>query len=380
MKGISPLISFVFTVAVLITTITVVWVTGKPVVDKSHEAAFISESSNILNSLDSVIKDVVYGKAGSSRLISLSISGGKYSIRALDSSIEFSLDTQESFIEPFAQLKSGNVYKSGARDVKAYQTTTGGVDSLVLENSHLLVAIRSLATSSSINTSNLTLLIRNKDLNVNITPADTSVFVDETSSTALGTGTTFFVDNGTTFGYAQVVARITSGTPYDVYYTLHSNADFLTVDVRNTTAKNVTYFFGSTLTSGAYNTDSSKYAIYYNSTVATALYSTGASTILTDSTSSTKPRVQQNIDGNEVMYVMTKGPDTTIINGNVDDIRQWSGSFGYGLSKEPKYYSWLYYPIINLTRNETLGKGSYKLYVYNNGTSNGKAQIEIGII
>jgi hypothetical protein len=390
LKGISPLISFALTIAIIVTSVTTVWLASRPVLAKSEDAAIIAESKNVMKVIDDAIKDVLYERKGSSRLVSITITGGSYRVNPTDDSFDFELETSDLFVEGTAQQKTGNLYVAGAREVTASQGIAGGVDSLILENGHTLLAIRKVNATTAINTTHLITRLRQKDLDKNVTPLASNFTINSLTNSANGTGFTEFVDNGTKMGRGQIRARINSdsGINYTLTFTLPSNADYFIVEVSNVSGgdpKNVTATFLLNVGGDDVQTDGDRMAIAHSTSAnaVSALVSRGSQFISRSATASgtnSLLELTQGFDGNKMIVAFTRGANTVVQNADFTSILKWGGSMSFGTSQEPKYYSWLYYPIVDIINTEKLSKGTYQLSVYNNGTVNGKAQVEIAVV
>lgn len=239
-KAVSTLVSFVLVVAIIIAAISVVLSIGLPAIDRAKDAALISEAKNIMQSIDSAARQVLFEGNGAQRVFSISSTGGDYFAEKDTDSVKFKLNSISGVIDPGAYRKEGNLIISAGTDVKAseYDANSDGTGELVLENSRMLFAVQKLGNSSSytaVNNSQIVKLIQLKENSLNITPADSSTIVDNIPLSVNGTGYTELTQTGELLREASIKAYMESdsGANYEIWYTLRSNADFILEEVRN---------------------------------------------------------------------------------------------------------------------------------------------------
>ena len=75
-KGISTLVSFVMVAVISIIAVSVVLSIGLPAIDRAKDAALISEAKNIMQSIDSTARQVLFEGSGAQRVFSISSTGG----------------------------------------------------------------------------------------------------------------------------------------------------------------------------------------------------------------------------------------------------------------------------------------------------------------
>ena len=98
MKGIHPLIGAVLVIAISISAIIIAIQLGYPAINRTQETLFLQEGKNILTSIDSYIKDVINQGEGSSRSLSLSITGGNYFIDTETETVMFLMESKSQII------------------------------------------------------------------------------------------------------------------------------------------------------------------------------------------------------------------------------------------------------------------------------------------
>jgi len=79
-KGISPLISTVIVIMMVVSAISMVLLIGRPTIDKATEASVVNEALLNMKSIDSAIKEVASEGVQSSRTVTFKVSDGSYRI------------------------------------------------------------------------------------------------------------------------------------------------------------------------------------------------------------------------------------------------------------------------------------------------------------
>ncbi len=239
-KGISTLVSFVMVAAISIISVSIVLSIGLPAIDRGKDAALISEAKNIMQTIDSAARQVLFEGNGAQRVFSISSTGGDYFVEKDTDSIKFKLNSISNVIDPGTRKTEGNLLISAGTDVKAseYDANSDGTGELVLENTRILFAVQKLGNSSSyvtVNNSRIVKLIQLKENSMNITPTDSSTIVDNSILSVNGTGYTQLTQTGDLLREASIKAYIESGSGanYEIWYTLRSNADFILEEVKN---------------------------------------------------------------------------------------------------------------------------------------------------
>jgi len=108
MKGLSPIVSMIMVIAFSVTAIIIVMNALTPTIEKAKDSAIISEATQNLQLLNSLIKEVASESKGSKRTISISITDGIYYIDENKEYLYFEF-------KPSEQLKLGG--KKGDIDV-----------------------------------------------------------------------------------------------------------------------------------------------------------------------------------------------------------------------------------------------------------------------
>jgi len=79
-KGISPLISTVIVIMMVVASISMVLFIGRPTIDKAIEASVVNEASLNMKAIDTAIKEVASEGVQSSRTVTFKVSDGSYRI------------------------------------------------------------------------------------------------------------------------------------------------------------------------------------------------------------------------------------------------------------------------------------------------------------
>jgi len=91
MKGISQLISFVLTILISITALSIFVFAINPTLQRIREESYISQVFESMKSLASMLEDVAIEGVGSSRKASLNVPEGEFFIRNDTNSLEYRL-------------------------------------------------------------------------------------------------------------------------------------------------------------------------------------------------------------------------------------------------------------------------------------------------
>ncbi|MDD5416785.1 MAG: hypothetical protein PHU12_02300 [Candidatus Aenigmarchaeota archaeon] len=96
MKGISVLIAFVLVIVISIAAVTIALNIGNPAIDKSKEILVLNEGKSNIKVIDNAINQVLQEGDGSSRKITVGVTGGSYTISK--NRVEFAMDTNAQII------------------------------------------------------------------------------------------------------------------------------------------------------------------------------------------------------------------------------------------------------------------------------------------
>ncbi|MEM5790820.1 MAG: hypothetical protein QXP77_02125 [Candidatus Aenigmatarchaeota archaeon] len=239
LKAISPLISTVLIILLLVGAIAIVLSFGKEILDKTNEANVINEAKQNMKLLDNIIRQIASSGTGSLKKVQLKVSDGIYKVIQETNSLEFFYTVKYGTIEPGTYLKENNLLLISGATAKAYEgdLDNDGVDELVLENEILKIGVQKLGSRSSfqpINTRNNIKIMIFKENNATIRPEDSSIIFDDIPETSYGNGFSELVRKEEHLAKAEALVHVNSTLiEYDIIYTLQAGADYLVVRILN---------------------------------------------------------------------------------------------------------------------------------------------------
>ncbi len=221
------MVEYIMVIAIVIIGVGMVLVIGTPVIDKVKGNLEFRDSEDFLITLDKTIKEVGDEGEGSSRIIKSS--PGDFRISEKENLIEFYQRT--SVFDYLTRKLSGNIIFIAGSDSKCYEQdmNNDGTIDLVMENSYLTIVLAKV--NGTYNTAGSVIMVKNKDST--ITPMDSSITIDGNPSTSAGVGYSYLEKLGNELPKCRAKFFMNSTIDYDIYYTLYSGADFVSVDVRN---------------------------------------------------------------------------------------------------------------------------------------------------
>jgi hypothetical protein len=238
-KGVSALITTAIIVLISATTIALVLAVVIPTINRAKESAIINEAIQNMQTIDNTIAQTAEGNIGFLRSLQLENSGGEYRVNQKANTMEYVYYIKYGTISPGTFMQEGKLMLMSGVNAKAseYDLDGDGSSELVLENEILRVGLLRNGTAASqatINTSGIIKILNLKETNVNVTPADSSIVLDEFTDSSYGTGYSELIRTGDFLTKAEAVFHINAtNVYYDVVYTLQSGADFLIVKIQN---------------------------------------------------------------------------------------------------------------------------------------------------
>jgi|GEM_PF-1466461 len=237
-KGLSPLISLILVAVISIASIVLVLRIGNPLLERIEETSTFSEAKDIMNQINSAVKEVSYEGNGSSRKLNILVKGGEYRVLPDEDSIVYQMESRYELFSKGMWKSEGDLVISTGADVSAYEAdvTGDGKDELVLENSYVLFAVNKTGNETDpepLNTKYLIKKLRIKDSNYNVTPTDSSIKVIDLPDSSLGTGYTKLLGTGSHLNEGRIKLSMTtdSGESYQITYTLGAKSDFVRASV-----------------------------------------------------------------------------------------------------------------------------------------------------
>ncbi|QQG40297.1 MAG: hypothetical protein HYS81_02715 [Candidatus Aenigmatarchaeota archaeon] len=239
MKGLSPVIAAVFVLAISLAAIVIVLKVGIPSFTEAREFATLTEAKGVLLAIDSAIREVASEGEGSTRRLQLRITDGTYVIDNKSQEVRFELQTESEIVAPCVGVREGPILINSGGDVTGAERdeNNDGITDLILENSKMMLVINKTGTSASlaaVDTGKLILKMWIKGPNVNVTPSDSTIRLDNVANSNRGSGYTELLDSGTKMGRGRIRAHLENagGIDYDVIYNLFCG-DYVRIDVQN---------------------------------------------------------------------------------------------------------------------------------------------------
>lgn len=232
------IVILVTVIAVAIAILVVV-----PTINQAKEAALISEAKQNMHLMDDAIREVASEGLGSLRNLNMKVSGGQYKVNGPGNSIDFTYAVKYGAVQAGTFVQDGNLQIIAGTDAKAsvynLSTPADGTSQIVLENENIRIALHYNASANAsfpeaINTSKIIQFLNFKSTNVNVTPSDSAVTIDNFPDTAVGTGYSYIVNTGDHLATAEAIFVVnTTRLYYEIRYSLPSGSDFLIAKIQN---------------------------------------------------------------------------------------------------------------------------------------------------
>src|SRR3989344_5347493 len=162
----TPLISAMVVVIIVVTAIIAVLNFSKPAIDMSKVNVKIKEAENYLKFMDDYIKEVSYEMPGSSRVSSFFVRD-EFRTIPIENAMEFRIDDAGEIFEPYSRKFYGNIIYISGSDVNC-----SSAGNLTMENSFLRAVFQKIDRATppaAINTSKNMLQLTEKTGNTAIT-------------------------------------------------------------------------------------------------------------------------------------------------------------------------------------------------------------------
>lgn len=239
MKG--DIISGTIAVVIVVSSTILVLNTINPFVEEGKEFQSFNEAQNTLQLIDSVITQLFVEAPGARRTVDLSIREGKLIVAGDEDKIKIRLEGINLFKPGIAQQAGKMTITSGA-SMKAYESDIDGDSNtdLILENSAVIFAVKKLGNSTNyatINTTNFVVLMRNKNLSLNVSYPKSGVFIDDKETSSYGNGYTELTQKGENIASSSIhlYMNSTANITYDATFSLKAGQDFLEFGVAHVT-------------------------------------------------------------------------------------------------------------------------------------------------
>lgn len=226
-------------IAVIVVSSTILVINAiNPFVQESRDFQAFNEAKATLETINTAINDIFIEAPGSRRTLDLSIREGKLIVAGEEDKIKIRLDNAL-----FAQgsTQEGNIIVTSGSSMKAYESDIDGDSNtdLVLENDLLIFAVKKLGNPTNnvaVNTSSFITLMRNKNINVNVSYPHSGIFINDLEKSSYGTGYTELTRLGDTLTSSGIHLYLNSSqqnVTYDAIFSLNSGQDFLDMQVKN---------------------------------------------------------------------------------------------------------------------------------------------------
>jgi len=230
-KGMSPFVSG--TLIVLVGVIAAVMLIGfiKTMIDQGKTYNDFNKAKQDMSLINSIIKELSFEAPGSMRTIKLESEIGNFIVSGKENKIKYRVETDIPILEPGTVTKEGDLTIVSGNIARAYEDNISGNEVLVLENDDVLFAVYRYGNKTDpvfINTTRLIALMKNKDLNINITPI-TKILIDNADNTSYGYGYTEIVETGNYLPAGTI--RLVMDN-YEALFTLRAGQDFIETEIK----------------------------------------------------------------------------------------------------------------------------------------------------
>jgi len=238
-KGISPMIATVLVILLIFVAVGIVLLIGIPAIERAKESAVLNEAMQNMKAIGNTIKEVASEGIGSLRSLQMKLTDGEYKVNEKANSVDFTYFIKSGIIQLGTFIKEDSVILSCGANAKAseYDLDADGSNDLVLENEILRIGILKNGTQTNyvfINTGEVIKILNFKETNINVTPSDTSIILDDYIESSYGTGYSELVKEDENLAKAEAVVHMnTTFVNYDILFTLQSGADFVIVKIQN---------------------------------------------------------------------------------------------------------------------------------------------------
>ena len=129
-KGISPFIAFVLVVVISIASTMLVLRFWGNSMEKVQGYAMVNEAKGVMSSIGSAVREVSAEGEGSSRLVSMTVSGGEYRASAAQDSVTYVLDGRGELFSAGTVTEGDLVVETYSNDTVVISIDCGGADIL----------------------------------------------------------------------------------------------------------------------------------------------------------------------------------------------------------------------------------------------------------
>jgi len=379
----NPIVSTMFIALFVIGALVLVTNFATDILEKSRITHNIMEIEEIMKSIDISIKQVYQEGNGSIRKIPIFVPEGEFVVDRNENSIKYSIEGPVIY-EYLSRSEEGDLFRISGADVKCY--TNGSY--LIMENSFIRVYFSKVGSSSlwsPINTANNIEKIELLKSSATINITNSSVILDDDTSTSSGNGYSQILKDGEKVPYCITYFFINSTRQYEIKYILFAGADFIVQEVISDECKGclVTENFAFSPLEGSQTKKGDVYLSSYNNTLFSVVF-TGSYLREIDNegygASDQLFTIKQDLLDNRVLIVATNSSLSnfeekipTVKSEKILSTR--FGNFDIDEPQKTKISLALIYDYINITKSLRWGSGSHTLTIKNLGGNN----IEISI-
>ncbi len=211
---------------------------GKPLIDSAKSSSELKSAEITMQFMDNYLRELAREGNGSARKYSF-IAPKRFEALKEEDAIAFGGETFASLFDFNTRTKKESLLYIAGSDVRCAEQdgNSDGATDLIIENTFVRFAFNKTARAtpySSIDTNYAILNMTQKTNGVSILPVNSSIYIDDNSSSSYGIGYSELSRSGSALPFCTVHFFVNASTvSYDIYYRLYAGADFLAVSVRN---------------------------------------------------------------------------------------------------------------------------------------------------
>lgn len=235
---VSTILSLVMVFAIALAAILIALNFGQPIIDLAQTSSEIRDAEITMRFMDNYMREVAQEGNGSIRKYPFT-APKRFEVLKDEDAIVFVGEGSPSLVDFNTRSKKENLLYIAGSDVNCREAdgNSDGITDLILDNTYVRFVFNKTARTdpfSNIDTNYAMLNMTQKSTGTSIIPVNSSIFIDDNSSSSYGNGYSELLRTGNNLPFCTVHFFVNS-TPakYDVYYRLYSAADFLSVQIRN---------------------------------------------------------------------------------------------------------------------------------------------------
>ena len=225
----NPFISATIMIAIVIALSFIISNAISIIIEENSSIHSFERAKYTMSNLHSVINEMLFEATGARRSMNIEVNG-EFIIAGNEDRIKYKI--YDVALEPGTRKEEGKIQIITGPTMSAYENDidNDGTMDIVLENDFVLFAIRK--ESSTVNTTDMITMIRNKDMNVDVVPKST-LMINDMLNTSYGNGYTELIQEGydLTSSSINVVVNSEAGISYNAIFTLGAGNDFIELEV-----------------------------------------------------------------------------------------------------------------------------------------------------